>query len=178
MDMTEPLQLAAVPPASEPLEASRSFETFYDAESRTLFRRLWLVTGNRGEAEELMQDAFLKVWERWEQVGAMEDPVGYLYRTAMNLFRKRYRRAVLAIRRSMGLAPSRDDFADADDRETVRQVLSTLPPRQRAALVLTELLGFSPDDAGRALGVQASTVRSLSHQGRASFRRAMEVDDA
>jgi len=176
--MNEPLHLAAMPPASEPLEASRSFETFYDAESRTLFRRLWLVTGNRGEAEELMQDAFLKVWERWEQVGAMEDPVGYLYRTAMNLFRKRYRRALLAIRRTIGLAPSRDDFADADDRDSVRRVLSTLPPRQRAALVLTELLGFSPDDAGRALGVQASTIRSLSHQGRASFRKAMEVDDA
>ena len=176
--MNEPLHLAAMPPASEPLEASRSFETFYDAESRTLFRRLWLVTGNRGEAEELMQDAFLKVWERWEQVGAMEDPVGYLYRTAMNLFRKRYRRALLAIRRTIGLAPSRDDFADADDRDSVRRVLSTLPPRQRAALVLTEMLGFSPVDAGRALGVRASTVRSLSHQGRASFRRAMEVDDA
>jgi RNA polymerase sigma-70 factor (ECF subfamily) len=178
MDMNEPLHLAAVAPDPEPLEASRSFETFYDAESRTLFRRLWLVTGNRGEAEELMQDAFLRVWERWEQVGAMDDPVGYLYRTAMNLFRKRYRRAVVAIRRSIGLAPSRDDFADADDRETVRRVLSTLPPRQRAALVLTEMLGFSPEDAGRALGVQASTVRSLSHQGRESFRRAMGVDDA
>jgi DNA-directed RNA polymerase specialized sigma24 family protein len=96
----------------------------------------------------------------------------------MNLFRKRYRRAVLAIRRSIGLAPSRDGFADADDRDTVRRVLSTLPPRQRAALVLTEMLGFSPNEAGRALGVQASTVRSLSHQGRESFRRAMEVDDA
>jgi DNA-directed RNA polymerase specialized sigma24 family protein len=96
----------------------------------------------------------------------------------MNLFRKRYRRAVLAIRRTVGLAPSRDDFADADDRETVRRVLSTLPRRQRAALVLTEMLGFSPEDAGHALGVQASTVRSLSHQGRASFRKATEVDDA
>ena len=109
--------MAAEAPASETLEASRSFETFYDAESRTLFRRLWLVTGNRAEAEELMQDAFLRVWERWDQVGAMDDPVGYLYRTAMNLFRKRYRRALLAIRRSIGLAPSRDDFADADDRD-------------------------------------------------------------
>jgi RNA polymerase sigma-70 factor (ECF subfamily) len=176
--MSEPLHLAAEAPVPETLEASRSFEAFYEAESRTLFRRLWLVTGDRGEAEELMQDAFLKVWERWGQVDAMDDPVGYLYRTAMNLFRKRYRRAVLAIRRSIGLAPSRDDFADADDRETVRRVLSTLPPRQRAALVLTEMLGFSPDDAGRALGVQASTVRSLSRQGRESFRRAMEVDDA
>jgi RNA polymerase sigma-70 factor (ECF subfamily) len=176
--MTEPLQLAAEAAASEMLEASRSFEIFFDAESQTLFRRLWLVTGDRAEAEEIMQDAFLKVWERWDQVGAMDDPVGYLYRTAMNLFRKRYRRAVLAIRRSIGLAPLRDDFADADDRDTVRRVLSTLPPRQRAALVLTEMLGFSPIDAGRALGVQASTVRSLSHQGRESFRRAMEVDDA
>jgi RNA polymerase sigma-70 factor (ECF subfamily) len=174
--MNEPLQLV-VEPAVEPLDAVRSFEAFYDAESQTLFRRLWLVTGNRSEAEELMQDAFLKVWERWQRVEGMEDPVGYLYRTAMNLFRKRYRRAMVAIRRSIGLTPSRDDFADADDRETVRQVLSTLPARQRAALVLTELLGFSPNDAGSALGVQASTIRSLSHQGRASFRRAMEVDD-
>jgi RNA polymerase sigma-70 factor (ECF subfamily) len=174
--MNEPLQLV-VEPAVEPLDAVRSFEAFYDAESQTLFRRLWLVTGNRSEAEELMQDAFLKVWERWQRVEGMEDPVGYLYRTAMNLFRKRYRRAMVAIRRSIGLTASRDDFADADDRETVRQVLSTLPARQRAALVLTELLGFSPNDAGSALGVQASTIRSLSHQGRASFRRAMEVDD-
>ena len=176
--MNEPLHLATEAPAPETLEATRSFETFYDAESQTLFQRLWLVTGDRAEAEEIMQDAFLKVWERWERVGEMDDPVGYLYRTAMNLFRKRYRRAVLAIRRSIGLAPSRDDFADAEDRDTVRRVLSTLPPRQRAALVLTEMLGFSPNEAGRALGVQASTVRSLSHQGRESFRRAMEVDDA
>jgi RNA polymerase sigma factor (sigma-70 family) len=107
----------------------------------------------------------------------MDDPVGYLYRTAMNLFRKRYRRAVLAIRRSVGLAPSRDDFADADDRHTVRRVLATLPPRQRAALVLTEMLGLTAEEAGRTLGVKASTVRSLSRQGRESFRRVMGVDD-
>ena len=176
--MDEPLHLAAEAPAPESFVTPRSFEAFYDTEGRTLFRRLWLVTGDRAEAEEIMQDAFMKVWERWDQVGVMDDPVGYLYRTAMNLFRRRYRRAVLAIRRSVGLAPTQDDFADADDRETVRGVLSTLPPRQRAALVLTEMLGFSAKEAGRALGVQASTVRSLSHQGRESFRQAMEADDA
>jgi RNA polymerase sigma factor (sigma-70 family) len=176
--MNEPLHLAPETPASETLVAPPSFEAFYHAEGRDLFSHLWLVTGNRAEAEEIMQDAFLKIWERWAQVSEMDDPVGYLYRTAMNLFRKRYRRTVLAIRRSVGLTPSQDDFAEADERETVRGVLSTLPPRQRAALVLTEMLGFSAKEAGRALGVQASTVRSLSQQGRETFREAMGADDA
>jgi Sigma-70, region 4 len=122
-----------------------------------------------------MQDSFLKVWERWDRVGSMDDPVGYLNRTAMNLFRKRYRRALLAIRRTFGLTAAPDDFADADDREVVRRVLSSLPPRQRAALVLTEMLGFTPDEAGRALGVQASArtaalrLRSVSVRSRPGF---------
>jgi RNA polymerase sigma-70 factor (ECF subfamily) len=183
-DMSEPFRLAAEALGTETLEATRDlegsgdFETFYEAESQTLFRRLWLVTGNRAEAEELMQDAFLKLWERWDRVGTMDDPVGYLYRTAMNLVRKRHRRALLAIRRTLRLVPAGDDFAEAEDRETVRRVLSTLPPRQRAALVLTEMLGFDSNEAGRALGVRGSTVRSLTRKGRDSFRRAMEVDDA
>jgi RNA polymerase sigma-70 factor (ECF subfamily) len=160
------------------LEASRTFEAFYQAEAQTLFRRLWLVTGNRAEAEELMQDAFLIVWQRWDRVTGMDDPVGYLYRTAMNLFRKRYRRAMLAVRRTVGLAPSNDDFSDADDRHVVRHVLAALPPRQRAALVLTELLGFTSKEAGDALGVTDATIRSLPRLGRDAFRKVMEVDDA
>jgi len=160
------------------LEASRTFEAFYQAEAQTLFRRLWLVTGNRAEAEELMQDAFLIVWQRWDRVTGMDDPVGYLYRTAMNLFRKRYRRTMLAVRRTVGLAPSTDDFSDADDRHVVRHVLAGLPPRQRAALVLTELLGFTSKEAGEALGVTDATIRSLTRHGRDAFRKVMEVDDA
>jgi len=160
------------------LEASRTFEAFYQAEAQTLFRRLWLVTGNRAEAEELMQDAFLIVWQRWDRVTGMDDPVGYLYRTAMNLFRKRYRRTMLAVRRTVGLAPSTDDFSDADDRHVVRHVLAGLPPRQRAALVLTELLGFTSKEAGDALGVTDATIRSLTRHGRDAFRQVMEVDDA
>jgi DNA-directed RNA polymerase specialized sigma24 family protein len=57
--MTEPIVASGA--ALDELEASRTFEVFYQAEARTLFRRLWLVTGNRAEAEEVMQDAFLRV---------------------------------------------------------------------------------------------------------------------
>jgi DNA-directed RNA polymerase specialized sigma24 family protein len=85
---------------------------------------------------------------------------------------------MLAVRRTVGLAPSNDDFSDADDRQVVRHVLATLPPRQRAALVLTEMLGFTSKEAGGALGVTDATIRSLSRHGRDAFRKVMEVDDA
>ena len=169
--MTEPIVVTDA--ALDELEASRTFEAFDQAEARTLFRRLWLVTGNRAEAEELMQDAFLRVWEWMDRVAGMDDPLGYLYRTAMNLFRKRYRRATLAVRRTVGSAPS----TSSPRRQVVRHVLAALPPRQRAALVLTEMLGFSKE-AGDALGVTDATIRSLTRHGRDAFRMMMEVDDA
>lgn len=94
----------------------REFEDFFEAESGTLYARLCLVTGNRAEAEEIMQEAFLKLWERWDRVGGLDNPTGYLYRTAMNVFRKRYRRAQLAIRRAVRPEAVADEFVEADIR--------------------------------------------------------------
>jgi RNA polymerase sigma-70 factor (ECF subfamily) len=177
--MSRPLRLVAsnADPIPEAMSFEDDFETFFQTESPPLFRRLCLVTGNRHEAEEVMQDAFLKVFERWEHVSALDDPTGYLYRTAFNLFRKRTRRAALVIRRSLGLAPDVDEFAEADARHVVAQALSILSPRQRAALVLTELLGYSSEAAGRLLGVRAVTVRVLASQGRTAMRQTVERQD-
>jgi RNA polymerase sigma factor (sigma-70 family) len=160
------------------VDARQSFEEFYEAESRTLFRRLWLISGDRAEAEEIMQDAFLRLLERWDRVGELDDPTSYLYRTAMNVFRRRYRRSLLAVRRTLAPALARDEFAEADARDVVRRALATLTPRQRAALVLTELEDMSSNDAGDALGIRPSTVRALASQGRAAFRALLEENDA
>ena len=154
-----------------------SFEAFFEAESASLFRRLCLVTGNRHEAEEVMQDAFLNVFERWERVRAMDDPTGYLYRTAFNVFKRRSRRAALAARRTVGLAEDVDEFAASDTRSMVAEALSTLSPRQRAAIVLTDLLGYSSESAGKMLGIRPVTIRVLASQFRAALRRTLERDD-
>jgi len=154
-----------------------SFEAFYQAESRTLFRRLWLISGNRAEAEEIMQDAFVRLLERWDRIDQLVDPTAYLYRTAMNVFRRRYRRSALALRKTFAPEAARDEFAQADARDTVRRALATLSPRQRAALVLTELEGMSSKEAGEALGIKASTVRALATQGRAAFKAMQEEPD-
>jgi len=107
----------------------------------------------------------------------MEEPIGYLYRTAMNLFRKRYRRAALALRKTVSEERRRDEFAAVEDRSIVARAMVELAPRQRAALVLTELIGFSSEEAGHMLGVRAGTVRALASQGRAAMKQHLEADD-
>ena len=147
-----------------------SFEVFFHREARVMFRRLCAVTGNSAEAEEIMQDAFLALWERWERVSAMEDPTGYLYRTAMNVFRNRSRRAALAIKRALGSTAETPAFSEIDEQQDLVAALTELTPRQRAALVLTDVLGYSSGEAGRALGVSAGTVRGLASRARAILR--------
>jgi RNA polymerase sigma factor (sigma-70 family) len=163
----------SMPPEREPT----SFEAFFEDEKDRLLRALSVITGSRGEAEDLAQEAFTRVFERWETVGTMDDPAGYLQRTAMNLFRSQYRRARIALKRAAALAPERDVFEVVEDRDAATQALARLTPRQRAALVLTEALGYSGEEAGRLLGIKASTVWALTHQARASLRGTMEATD-
>jgi len=148
-----------------------TFEEFFEAQRDRLFRTLCLITGSRDEAEDLAQEAFVKVLERWERVQDLEDPAGYLHRTAMNAFRSRFRRAMTAARHTLGLARPADVLEEVDDRVMAQQALGNLSPRQRAAVVLTELLGYTAEEAGSLLGVRGSTVRALNFQARAALRK-------
>ena len=122
-----------------------------------------------------MQEAFLRIWERWDRVGGLDDPVGYLYRTALNLHRKRLRRAGVALRRAIAPTPPVDAIAEVESRDAVLRALATLTPRQRMSVVLTDLLEYPSAEAAKVMGISASTVRVLASQGRATLRR--EVHD-
>ena len=143
-------------PAPEADKAHRSdpqaFEDFYLATYRRLFTALCLVTGNRDEAQEVMQDAYLRMFERWDRLGSLTDPQAYLFRVAMNVFRNRYRRAKLALQRNMSLRSSDDDLATVDTRDEVVRLLRTLAPRERAAIVLTTILDLPAEEAGQCSG--------------------------
>ncbi len=142
-------------------QGARRFEDLVQAEHDGLYRALCLITRDRGEAEDLMQEAFLKVWERWDRVQGMEHPTGYLYRTALNLYRKRLRRASVAIRRAIGLGPSRDSLAEVEARDAVVRALGALTPRQRESIVLVDLLDYSSEEAARLMGIKAATVQMI-----------------
>jgi RNA polymerase sigma-70 factor, ECF subfamily len=105
--MNEPVHLVpeVVQRALTP-DRTALFEDLVGAEHANLYGALCLITRDRAEAEDVTQEAFLRVWERWNRVVEMDDPAGYLFRTAMNLWRKRRRRTALAVRRAIRLAPA------------------------------------------------------------------------
>jgi RNA polymerase sigma-70 factor (ECF subfamily) len=154
-----------------------TFEDFFNAEQLRLLRAVFLITTDRAEAEDVTQEAFLKVLERWDRVRRMEKQIGYLYRTALNIARSRARRVARALRRSGALSQP-DQLAMTEDREAVIQTLKMLTPRQRIALVLTELLDYDTEEAAQVMRVKAGTVRSLASRARASLREQWEDLDA
>jgi len=163
---------------SETDERPSMFEEFFEAERTRLLRALYLLTGNREEAEEVLQESFIVVWERWDRVGAMDDPTGYLFRTALNRYRSRVRRAGRTARKAVGQAHGGDGFAEAEDRVEIARALADLSPRRREAIVLTELLGYGSAEAGRLMGVADATVRRLAQDARAELKTTLEVRDA
>jgi RNA polymerase sigma-70 factor (ECF subfamily) len=148
----------------------QSFEDlFLDVHDR-LYRALYFITGSAADAEELMQDAFLKLWERWDRLDTIDDPVAYLFRVALNGSRMRARRARMATRKILPAASARDPFDDVHVQEDVRRMLRGISPRQRTAIVLTEIFEYSSEQAARIMRIQPTTVRVLASQGRAALR--------
>jgi len=154
----------------------RDFAVFFAEEHRGLYKALYFVTGNRADAAELMQDAFLKLWERWDRIDRIDDPTGYLFRVALNGFRMRARAASRARRRLVPTSSSSDPYDEIDLREDVHRMLLGLSGRQRAALVLLDMYGYGSEEAARIMGIRPSTVRALATQGRAVLRKGNPND--
>jgi RNA polymerase sigma-70 factor (ECF subfamily) len=170
--------IAADPAVVELDRAGPTFESFYESHVSALRGALWVITRERHEAEEIAQEAFLRVWERWEQVAMLDDPEGYLYRTAMNVFLSRRRRAAVALRRIVRVPEPDDPFAEVERKEILLQAMASLTGKERAAVVLTTLLGFTSEEAGSYLHISPSTVRVLASRGRSRMAKEASDDNA
>jgi RNA polymerase sigma-70 factor (ECF subfamily) len=145
-----------------------SFEGFYLANERRLFRALYVLTGSRDQAEDLAQHAFCRVWERWDHVAALDDPTGYLFRTAFNAHHSATRRAVRAARRVVEVM--------VHTTPSPMPGPADLTPRQREAVVLTQLLDCDATHAARIMRIRPATVRVLVSQARAVLVRRDRTD--
>jgi RNA polymerase sigma-70 factor, ECF subfamily len=151
-----------------------TFEAFFQAEYPSLLRAMFLVTGDRHEAEEIVQDAFVRACERWEMVLRAQNRAGYVYRMALNGYRSKLRRLARAARKTLRPQEDPDHFAAVDDRDALGRALAVLSTGQREALVLVEWLGMTDDEVGALLGVSPITVRVRIHRARAILRPLLD----
>jgi RNA polymerase sigma-70 factor (ECF subfamily) len=155
-----------------------SFEEFFQTEHVRLARALYLLTGSAAEADELTQEAMVRVYERWDRVRQMGSPQGYLFRTALNLHRSRVRWLATRARQILQPTPSPDPSEVVQSRDSLDRALASLPTGQRGAVVLVEWLGMDPQEAATALGIKPGSVRARLSRAKAALQRMQEDENA
>ena len=159
--------------------AEGSLDALYRAHAAEALRLGYLLTGDRTLAEDLVQDAFVRVLGRFHDLRNRDAFWWYLRRTIVNLstsyFRRRgVERAWLARQRpdrGGGAAPH-----DLGERDRLREALMKLRPEQRAAIVLRFYEDMSEADTAEALGIPLGTVKSTVSRGLERLRNELPKD--
>jgi RNA polymerase sigma-70 factor (sigma-E family) len=136
-----------------------------------LVRLAYLVVGDRNLAEELAQDAFIRVWRSWDRILREESAAAYLRATVVNLARNSLRRRILEARHRAARDERPPPGEPLERLDFVRAVLM-LPPRQRACVALRYYEDLTEAETARILGISAGTVKSQTHK---ALRRLHEL---
>jgi RNA polymerase sigma-70 factor (sigma-E family) len=148
-----------------------TFEEWVGARTPALMRTSYLLTGDWQRAEDLLQTALMRCYGRWERI---DDHEAYVRRTLVTTFAGwRRRRWVGEVPGPLPDAPRPgDDAADADARADVLRLLASLPPRQRAVVVLRYYEDLPEATIAELLGMSPGTVKSTAAKALDRLRRS------
>lgn len=150
----------------------RTFREFVTARWAWLVQRAYLVTGDHGRAEDLVQSSLERMHKNWRQVDV---PDAYALRVMMNLAMSNGRRRrflEIPVLRTPEVTAA-DTTSEIDVRQQVWQALRHLPVRMRAVLVLRYLDDLSESETARILGCGAGTVKSQTSRALARLRQVV-----
>jgi len=150
----------------------------YRDNAKELVEMVWVFVGDKATAEDIVQEAFLRLHRAWPRLDHTRSLAGYLRTTAFNLARSGFRRRLVALRHRPPAAP---DAASAEAgvilREDQRQValaLRTLPARQRECVVLRYWAELSDKEIAATLGLSPNSVKTHLRRGLASLEHRLE----
>jgi RNA polymerase sigma-70 factor (ECF subfamily) len=159
-----------------------SWEEIVREHSGRVYRLSYRLTGNQHDAEDLTHDVFVRVFRSLHtyRPGTFE---GWLHRITTNLFLDRVRRKQrirfdalsdeAAARLPSRLRTPEDEYDATHLDDDVQRALAALSPQFRAAVVLSDIEGYSYEEVAQTLGIKLGTVRSRIHRGRAQLREAL-----
>lgn len=174
--------------------AAASVTALYTEHALGLVRLAVVVTGDRGAAEDIVQDAFLGLYRRWDKLPDMTAPLAYLRVSVMNGCRSALRRrSRLGLWSGAGLGGDLDAAAQAglgapadlaesaeasvllsEEQRVVAAALRKLPRRQREAVVLRYYLDLSIEETAQVMRISPGTVKSATHRALAAVGRILK----
>jgi RNA polymerase sigma factor (sigma-70 family) len=149
------------------------FEAFCAAEHRRLVGALTLWCGDRGVAEEVVQEAFARAFRDWRRIGVMDEPAAWVRRVAINLATSRFRRWQAERRATRRLSEGHSDSQDDPDvaaAVAIRRGLAQLSTSQRTALVLRYYLDAPVSEVAALTGRSETAVTSLTQRALEALR--------
>ncbi|WP_328690241.1 SigE family RNA polymerase sigma factor [Streptomyces phaeochromogenes] len=144
----------------QPPDTREDFERFYAESVKRLVTVVYAVTGDLGEAEDAVQEAYARAWPRWEQLVAEGDPTPWVRTVALRLAVSSWRRTRNRVRAHFRHGPPPDLPGLAPDHVALVAALRRLNPEQRRVVVLHHLLDLPVEEVARQTGSTSTAVRS------------------
>jgi RNA polymerase sigma-70 factor (sigma-E family) len=156
---------------------SREVTALYKAHALSLIRLAYVMLGDRPAAEDVVQEAFLGLYKRWNQLRDTASGPGYLRASVVNgcrmVLRSRTRRDDRAASELPWESAEATALVDEEHRHLLLAIRA-LPPRQREALVLRYYLDLSEEETARSMGIRRGTVKSATSRALAALGQRMQ----
>jgi RNA polymerase sigma-70 factor (sigma-E family) len=161
-----------------PSDREAAVRELYEQRYVELVRFATFITGDADAAEDVAQEAFMRVYDAWDRLEDHERAVAYLRVTIVNLSRGRHRHRLVAERRQqprlVAVPSAEDDAMGRVGRNAVLAAVSALPSRQRACVVMRHWLRMSEGEIAATLDVSVGSVRTHNKRGVQTLQRKLE----
>jgi RNA polymerase sigma-70 factor (ECF subfamily) len=182
---------SSYPKSPDDAPADVAIPQLVDAHGGRIYGLGLRMCGNEQDAEDLVQETFLRAYRHWDQFEGRSDPGTWLYSIAARACRRMHRRRAGEPARveslsdllpageatvpdsGTGSIDQLDEQVRREAREAVEAGIATLTPAFRLPLVLKEIADFSLAEVGRILGLKEATVKTRVHRGRLMLRKAL-----
>ena len=154
------------------------FDAFYAGSAGRVLGQVFVLTGNRAEAEDAVAEAYTRAWQRWPTVRACDSPEAWVRRVAVRVAVSNWRKAVNQLRAHRRKKPEEPNGELNVDHLALMAALRRIPAAQRQVIVLYHLIGLSVTEISAEVGIPAGTVKTRLARGRRAMADHLSDTDS